>query len=78
MSSGGQRKATEMIRLSPLVHAALRLYRTDESIKANKRVTDSHAVKMLFEQCLPKYLDRAREILGDSAEEDEDGSPSEE
>ena len=68
MSSG--RKATEMIRVSTAVHAALRMYRTDESIRRGKRVTDSQAIKSLFEQCRPEYLKRALDMLGTNAETD--------
>lgn len=74
--SSERRKATEMVRVTKWVRAALTLMRTEESVRQGKRVTDSDLIYELLKRYAPEYLQRAKDMLplGEADTEDaEDG-----
>lgn len=66
--SSEKRSAKEMVRVNSVVRAVLNLYRSEESVRQGRRVTDNEVIMMMIERTVPDLLERA-EVLREQSDQ---------
>lgn len=57
-----------VVRVNSVVRAVLNLYRSEESVRQGRRVTDNEVIMMMIERTVPDLLERA-EVLREQSDQ---------